>query len=313
MSAGLRARWDAWWFAPRSPVDLGVGRCVFFGILAVLYAPYDFRPWAGVDAVFWHPTWSFSVLHLPVLDAGTLGALQLAWKIALVGACLGLATRASIVIALVLGFYLLGLPHCFGKIHHYDAFLIFVFAILAVARAGDAFALGRVLARRRGAPAVVPSGEYTWPIRAIWIVLALVFFTAGVSKLRTSGLAWIFSDSMAIFLVQHQYRVGNAVPLTALGLELARHAWLCRGLAAAAIVCEAGYPLALVDRRARALLVPGALLMQVGIRVLLGPSFLHMMACNVFWVPWERVLGWDREPRRAADATQRRAAVRAAS
>ncbi len=148
-----------------------------------------------------------------------------------------------------------------------------------------------------------PSGEYTWPIRAIWVVIALVFFSAGVSKLRTSGLAWVVSDSMAIFLVQHQYHLGNAIPLTALGLVLARQAWLCRGLAAATLACEVGYPVALVSRRVRALVVPGTLLMQVGIRVLLGPTFLDMMACNVFWVPWGRVLGW----------AQRRIARRAAS
>ncbi len=291
--ARLAGRWHAWWFAPASPVDLGVGRAVFFAILALLYAPTDFRPWADVDPVFWHPTWSFALLHLPVLDATTLGVLQRVWKLGLVTAALGLATRASIVTALVVGFYLLGLPNCFGKINHHDAFLIFVFAILAVARAGDAFALDRVLARRRsGAPPapVAPSGEYTWPIRAVSVVLTLVFFGAGVSKLRTSGLGWAFSDTMAIFLVQAQYQFGNGVPLSDFGRVLARHPWICRALAAGALACETGYPLALVSRAARAVVVPGALLMQLGIRVLLGPTFFHMMAANVFWVPWERLL-----------------------
>jgi len=130
-----------------------------------------------------------------------------------------------------------------------------------------------------------------------------VFFCAGASKLRTSGLAWIFSDTMAIFLVQAQYHFGNAVPLTDLGLVIARHPWLCHALAAAAIACEVGYPLALVSRWARVVAVPGTLAMQIGIRVLLGPTFLHMMACNVFWVPWERLLR----------AAQRRAAARTAS
>lgn len=293
MTARLRARWRGWWFAPASPIDLGIGRAAFFATLAFLYVPYDFRAWADVDPVFWRPTWWFAALHVPVLNATALGVLQRIWKLALVFAALGLATRASIVTALVLGFYLLGLPHCFGKIHHYDGFLIFVFAILALARAGDAFALDRVLARRRpsGAePAITPSGEYTWPIRAIWVVLALVFFGAGASKLRTSGLTWIFSDTIAIFLVQHQYAFGNAFPLTTFGLVLARHPWLCRGMAAATIACEAGYPLALPSRTVRAVIVPGMLLVQLGIRVLLGPSFLHMMACNLFWVPWERTL-----------------------
>jgi len=103
--------------------------------------------------------------------------------------------------------------------------------------------------------------------------------------------------------VQAQYHFGNAVPLTDLGLVIARHPWLCHALAAAAIACEVCYPLALVSRWARVVAVPGTLAMQIGIRVLLGPTFLHMMACNVFWVPWERLLR----------AAQRRAAARTAS
>jgi hypothetical protein len=305
VSTGLAARWHAYWFAPALPFDLALGRITFFGLLAVLYAPYDFRGWADVAPVLWSPTWAFAGLDLPVPSAAQLGVMQRVWKIALVSAALGLATRTSITTALGLGFYLLGLPHCFGKIHHYDAILIFAFAILALSRCGDALSLDRLLARaRRGAalPPPTPSGEYTWPIRAIWLLMALVFFGAGVSKLATSGLAWIFSDTMAIFLVQHQYHFGNAVPLTSFGLVLARHAWLCRLLAAATIVCEAGYPLALVSRRARVVLVPGMLLMQLGIRVLLGPTFFAMMACNVFWVPWDRLRSGRQRRRAAASA-----------
>jgi hypothetical protein len=288
VSARALTRWTAFWFAPASPDDLALGRMAFFGLLAVLYAPYDFRGWADVSPVLWNPTWSFAALHLPIMSGTALGIAQRVWKLALVGGCLGIATPVSITTALVLGFYLLGLPHCFGKIHHYDAILIFVFAILALSHCGDAFSVDRLLARmRHGAPpAIAPSGEYTWPIQAIRLLMALVFFGAGFSKLRTSGPAWIFSDTMAIFLVQHQYHLGNAVPLTGFGLVVARHAWLCRLLAAGTMVGEIGYPLALVSRFARTVFVPGMLLMQLGIRVFLGPTFLAMMACNVFWVPW---------------------------
>lgn len=288
--AGIVARWNAYWFTPTAPTNLAVGRMVFFGLLFCLYLPYDFSGWAEVDAVFWLPTWSFAVLRLPVLEAGTLRVLQAVWKAALACACLGLATRASITTVFVVGFYLLGLPHCFGKVHHYDSMLIFVFAILALVRPGDAYSVDRLLAQRRDPRPVAPSGAYTWPVRAIWVVLACVFFGAGVSKLRASGLAWVASDNLAIVLVQAQYFFGNAVPLTTAGLTLAAMPMASRILAAATVAGEVGYPLALVSRQARVVLVPGMLLMQLGIRVLLGPTFFPMMSCNVFWVPWDRVL-----------------------
>lgn len=310
-------RWRAFWFAPASPVNLAVCRILFFGALALHYAPLDLHAWGDVAPVFWSPPWSFALLGLPVLRSGPLLVVEWTWKLALIAACVGLATRVSTALCLVLGFYLLGLPNGFGKIHHYDAVVVFAFAILALARSGDALSLDRWLARTP--PPIAASGEYTWPIRMVWLLMALLFFGAGVSKLRTSGLAWIFSDNLAVFLVQAQYHYGNAVPATSFGLVLARHPWLCRALAAATVLGEIGYPLALISRRARVLLVPGVLLMQIGIRVLLGPSFLAWMLCNVFWVPWDRVLRIGVGAGSAdadADATpdqERAAACRAAS
>jgi hypothetical protein len=289
VNATSRAHWRAFWFAPASPVNLAACRLLFFAALAVLYAPVDLHAWGDVAPVFWRPPWSFAVLGLPVLPTAHLRILAWTWKLALVTASLGLATRVSTALAFLLGFYLLGLPNGFGKIHHYDAIVVFTLAVLALARCGDALSLDRALARAPRNPA--PSGEYTWPIRMVWLVMALSFFGAGTSKLHTSGPAWIFSDNLATFMLQAQYGYGNAVPLTAVGVVLASHRWLCRTLAAATIAVEIGYPLALVSRRARAIVVPGALLMQIGIRVVIGPSFVAWMLCNVFWVPWDRVLG----------------------
>jgi len=294
MIASLRTRWLRFWFAPALPTNLAVCRIVFFGALAVFYASHDFSAWADVSRAFWNPVWPFARLDLPVLTAVQLVTVQRVWKVALVLACLGFMTRLSTTTVLVLGFYLLGLSQNFGKIHHHDAILIFVFAILALSRCGDALSVDRLLGRllrRRPMPVPTPSGEYTWPIRMVWLVLSLLFLGAGVSKLRSGGLEWIFSDNLAIFFVQHHYHYGNAVPLTAWGLALAQHPWLCRVLAAATIAGELGYPLALVSRRARLLVVPGALLMQMAIRVLLGPTFVELMVCNVFWVPWDHLRG----------------------
>src|SRR5207249_2194720 len=82
---------------------------------------------------------------------------------------------------------------------------------------------------------------------------------------------------------------GNDDPLTSWGLSVAQHGWLCRLLAAVTIAIEVGFPLALISRRARWILVPAELGMQIGIRVLMGPSFEQFVICYLFWVPWDRV------------------------
>src|SRR5207248_8723531 len=120
-----------------------------------------------------------------------------------------------------------------------------------------------------------------------WLVRALFFFAASVWKIRYSGLTWVTTDALATTLNLGYYHVSNADPLTPWGLTLARCGWLCRLLAGATLAIEAGFPLALFSRRARSVLVPAGLLMQAGIRILMGPSFGQFMICYLFWVPWD--------------------------
>jgi hypothetical protein len=158
--------------------------------------------------------------------------------------------------------------------------------ILACSRAGDAWSIDAWL---KGGDDVQPSGEYTWPVRAIWVAMSLVFFAAGFAKMRYGGLEWITSNNMSIVLMRALYHSSDADPLTRAGLAIARRHWLSSALAAATIAIELGFPLTLVSRRARIVLVPAACAMLVGIRVLMGPTFGGFLLAAVFWIPWERV------------------------
>jgi len=280
------SRWQHFWFEPALPTRLGFARAIFFACLFAAYLGEDFSAWGDVDRAFWMPMPAFAALHLAPAAPAALQALEAAWRIALAASALGVFTRASMIVSFVLGFYLLGLPHNFGHTYHFDALLVITLGILACSRAGDAFALRPARVRR------VRSGEYTWPIRAVWVMMALVFLAAGLAKLRHGGLAWIASPTMSIVLTRAAYHVSDADPITGLGLWIAAHEWLSRTLAATALVIELGFVSALFSRRARTIFVPAAFAMLVGIRVLMGPTFGAFLVANVFWVPWERVPAW---------------------
>lgn len=282
------------WFEPTDPLNLGLCRVLFFGVFFLFYLPQDFSGWGEVSDVFWTPIPLFEILHIPVLSSSLLVVVQNIWKLSLALSCLGLFTRASTVSSFILGLYLLGLPQNFGETHHYDALVVIVFGIMALSRCGDACSIDRLIRKaRRGGDSPIQrpqmSGEYTWPVRAVWLMLALIFFGAGVSKLRHSGLEWIFSDNMALLLIHPYYYTTTNDPLASWGLFLAQYKWLYRPMAAATIVLEVSYPLALISRRARWVIVPGVFFLQAGIRVLMGPSFIQFLFCNLFWIPWDRV------------------------
>lgn len=290
----LSNRWRHFWFEPTSPVNLGLCRVLFFGLIFLWYLTYDFSLWAEVSGVFWRPTWLFERLHLPVLSKDLLVIIQVVWKVALGFSCLGLFTRVSTATSFILGVYLLGLPHCFGKIHHNEAILVLVLGIMLLSRCGDSYSIDNLIRRaRRGsnpsANHLAISGEYTWPVRMVWLLLALIFFGAGIAKLRHTGLEWIFSDNFAIMLIQNNYHIVRTEPLTSWGLNLAQYGWLCRLLAAATVVIEISYPLALFSRIARWLIVPAACFMLIGIHLVVGPAFEQFLISSLFWVPWDRV------------------------
>jgi hypothetical protein len=282
--------WSRFWFAPRGPLDLCAGRAAFFALVALLYLPRDAPAWGAVDPVFWAPVDLFDIARLPLLAPSALATLEVAWGAALLLACLGLGTRIATVVAFILGFYLLGVPQSMGKIHHFDGIVVVTMGILAVSRCGDAFSLDAWLRRKRAdAPRVAPSPEYAWPVRLIQVALALLFFAAGLAKLRYGGLDWILSDQLRWVLLRSWHHGASTDPWTDLAPWLVRYDFVVHGLAAATVAIELAYPLALTGRRAAAVAVPLALLLLLGIRLVQGPPFGTLIACHVFWIPWERL------------------------
>jgi predicted DCC family thiol-disulfide oxidoreductase YuxK len=283
--------WSRWWFAPGPASTLGLCRALFFTGLCLWQIPHDYSPWGTYSSVLWMPIWLFDEFHVPLLSATALHLIQTIWKVSLVLGAIGLFTRASMSVAFVLGIYLMGMPHNFGQTQHFDTLAVFVLLALALSRAGDAWSIDALIsAWRRRSPAPLPhGGEYTWPIRFVWVAMALIFCAAGISKLRRSGLEWIFSDNLAMLLRRQQYHISDGEPLTSWGLLVADHSWLAQFMAAASVTVETTFPLALFSRTARMLLVPAALSFLIGIRVLMGPTFEQFMICFVFWLPWQEV------------------------
>lgn len=283
--------WMAFFFRPQMALNLAVCRIIFFGFLLQLHIDEDFSLSADFT-IFWHPIPVFRMLHLPLFDAATLSVLQTVWKVALVFCTIGLATRPAATIALVLGVYLLGLKHNFGYQSHADSLQIVILIVLLVSPCNAAWSLDSWLRKAfKREPAPLRSGAYTWPVRMIQVTFACVFFAAGIAKMRQSGLEWIFSDNMALRLVQSTFFFEGGYIRPDWTRWVAQQSWLCQLLAGMTIILELGYPLALFSVWARWFFVPSMLLAQIAILFLMGPNFILFMLCNCFWVPWDRLLG----------------------
>jgi len=169
--------------------------------------------------------------------------------------------------------------------------VVFALWVMAFALAGDARSIDAALGRR--APEEVAksalAGEYAWPIQAMWVVTALMFFGAGTSKLRHSGLEWAFSDNLRLLLVRAYYHVSDGDPLTTFSLVVARHPWLTRAIAAGSLTLETCYIVTLFSRRLRPIIGVSGMMFFVGIRALMGPTFETYLVCGLLLIPWYRL------------------------
>lgn len=199
----LGQKWNHFRFEPATADNLGLARILVFGSMAIFYfvTPYlfpawgwhqTFNEWGGVSLVFWKPIWLFRVLHLPLLSTRTIFIMDAVWKISLILAAVGLFTRFAAGTSFVLSVYLFGLQNNFGKTHHLEILLLWVFLIMTFSRCGDSWSLDRLIKTARtgagddGERRTI-SGDYTWPIRLIWVVMSMIYFEAGISKLRRWG------------------------------------------------------------------------------------------------------------------------------
>ncbi len=224
---------------------------LFFGAFLLYFLRIDYRELGDVPPHAWRAVWPFAQLGISLPSVATLNVLQWLWRGSMFAACIGFAWRWASLAAFILGLYLVGLPENVASINHSDAIVVLGLGVMALSRAADALSVDTLL--ERTANPATKSGEYTWPIRAMWVVFVTIYFAAGVTKLATSGLAWITSDNLANLLMLGPV---TGSPLTFLGQAIGRHRVLSSALAALSVVIELSMPLVLVSQRARRILVP---------------------------------------------------------
>jgi predicted DCC family thiol-disulfide oxidoreductase YuxK len=289
----LTGRWTGALFAGAPAAELGFHRILFFG--AVLFYSFvhygDAIRWPEVADVLWSPTALFRILHLPVLPAAGLLVVLWVWRLSLAFALVGLFTRASACLAVILGFYIVGLPHNFGKINHNDAIVVIGLAIFALSRCGDAWSVDGMLrhAPDDGDVDAGSSGHYPWPLTLCRLMLALILFAAGVAKLRSPGFAeWVLTDNLTNLLIAHHY---THYPPSNIGLLLARYPWTGHVLAASTIAIELVAPIAaFASLRIRTVLAANLVAMLVGFWIMLGVLFAELTTFLViFFFPWREV------------------------
>ena len=251
-----RRAWDDYWFAGGELLSLGLLRAVVgFGLVFWLVAG-DASSWSwlfrldpvGPSFEYLSPIWYFRALGVEAQFPWALRGVYAVLLFSALCVCLGARTRVAAVVAIFAIAVLKGARDSqAGDTHHREIMWVYALLVLACSRCDHAFSLSTWLGRRRGkSNTTVSAAEAAWPIRLVQVLIISFYFAAGVAKLRLSGAAWLDGELIQGLLFQRAVRDG--IDPAGLGLELARHAWLCQGLACASVALELAFPVLLFLR-----------------------------------------------------------------
>jgi uncharacterized membrane protein YphA (DoxX/SURF4 family) len=281
----LIALWNAYWFPTTSTLNLAGARILAVAVQVFWLFPRlsdqinlvtnnsafaDPQPLIrAIDAVvprgmIFTPA-AFTVIYWMSLAAG-------------LAALVGFWTRTSLLLLALGNLFFVSHQYSYADVHHPEAlFAIFLLA-LAFSPAGDSLSIDALIRRRAGGAAAAQaaaSDTAMWPLKLAHVLLAMTYFSTGISKLISGGLAWMngYTLQNAIF----SDAINRDIPL---GVWLAHQHTLCILLSVATIVFELFFFVSLLKPRLAPLFFAGGVLFHLGLYVTSGHPFFQHIVMN---------------------------------
>jgi hypothetical protein len=290
------ARWNAYWFPTTTTTALALTR-----IIAVAAQLFWFFPSLRYQLNLLEKNSEFIEPQLLIRAITAVvprdllftpsGFSVFYWVTVIAGlaALVGLFTRTSLFVFALGSWILVAHAYSYADIHHtqavYDIFLM----ALAFSPAGASLSLDAFIRRRRartsGASAEAPRTTDTamWPLKLAHVLLAMTYFSTGVTKLLAGGFRWMNGYTLQAYAFEDAIR--RELPV---GIWLGQHHTLCLLLSIFTILFETFF----FPRAAPFFFING-LFFQIGLYVAAGhPFFQHMVLLLLLLLfiapPWWR-------------------------
>lgn len=278
--------WNAYWFPPSSTLNLAGARIVAVAVAMVVSFPslgYNIGL-AVKNSAFSDPQPLIRAIDALVprhalFTADRLTGVYWISMIAGVMALVGLFTRTALFV-FALGFtFFVSHVYSYADVHHREALLVFFLFSLALAPAGDSLSVDALLRRRRARQhGQTVDGDHVmdtamWPLKFIHVLLAITYFSTGITKVIAGGLRWMNGYTLQnyIFITG----INREIPL---GVWMAEHHTLCILLGVVTLLFELFYFVSLFLPRFAPLFFIGGILFHVSLYVTAGhPFFEHIL------------------------------------
>jgi hypothetical protein len=277
-------RWNAYWFPTTSTMPLAI--CRILMVAAQLYwritsmdEQYNL---VAKNSAFIDPQLLIRAVSavVPRTVLFTPSGLHVFYWITLVAgvlALVGLFTRTSLFVFALANWIFVAHLYSYADFHHPEAVFSILLMLLAFAPSGDRLSVDALLRRwkSRAAGGTVRAGESDmamWPLKTAHALMALTYFSTGLTKMVFGGLAWMNGYTLQGYLLADGLR--RNLPL---GLWVAQHHTLSVLLSIGTVVFELFFFVSLFWRRGAPFFLLGALFFQIGLLLTAGHKFYPHM------------------------------------
>jgi vitamin K-dependent gamma-carboxylase-like protein len=280
--------WNAYWFPTTSTLNLAGARIVAAGVEVFWLFPS--LPYQ-INLLTKNPAFMYPQPLIRAIDAvvphdlvfSAAGFTVIYWVSIVAGlaALVGFATRTSLFLLTFGLWFFVSHAYSYADVHHTQApFAIFLLA-LAFSPAGDSLSIDALIRRRRARAAgeqalIARSTDVAmWPLKLAHVFLAMTYFSTGITKLLSGGLAWMNGYTLQTYIFRDG--INRGIPA---GIWLAHQHTLCVLLAIGTILFEVSYFVSILVPRVAPLFFVGGILFHIGLYVISGHPFFEHIVLN---------------------------------
>jgi len=196
----------------------------------------------------------------------------------------GLLTVISTRTSLLLVLFYQGLLRSFGHFNHDEMIAVYFMLVLAFTPCGDAFSIDSWLRKTsRDRPALA----YAYPILLMQLLMAWVYVSSALIKLRVAGLKYLSVDNLPALAIFHSldnlhdtgFRFAFWLPEVRQYLPIA---------VALVLIWELLFPLAIFWRRIRWWILGIGIVFHISTLFLMNIFFPHQLTMYVVFIDWDR-------------------------
>jgi hypothetical protein len=224
-------------------------------------------------------------LYDQLLTPSGMAILKTAMVVSLILSTTGLFTSISTKTSLLLVVFYQGLVRSFGHFNHDEMLAVYCLAVLAFTPCGASFSLDHWLRRRKTER---PRWAFSYPILLMQLLMAWVYFSSALIKLRVAGLKYLSVDNLPALAIFHSldnlhdthFKLAFWLPQVRSYLPFAV------GLV---LLWELLFPLAVVWPRSRWWILGTGILFHLSTLFFMNIFFPHQLALYLIFVDWDAV------------------------